>query len=91
NDWLLRTPACSGIFNAGTGASATFNEVAQAVLDWHGRGRIRYIDFPDGLEQRYQSFTQADIGALRAAGYDAEFLDVAAGVREYLDRLSERA
>ena len=91
NTWLLNTPSCSGIFNAGTGASATFNEVARAVIDWHGRGRVRYIDFPEGLEQRYQSFTEADIGSLRAAGYDAQFTGVAAGVRDYLDRLRERA
>jgi len=91
NVWLLDNPACSGIFNAGTGASATFNEVAQAVIDWHGRGRIRYIEFPDGLAERYQSFTQADMRALRQAGYTAEFLDVTSGVRDYLDRLSERA
>ena len=90
NAWLLDNPQCSGIFNAGTGASATFNEVARAVIDWHGRGRIRYIDFPEGLAERYQSYTQADIGALRAAGYSAAFVDVAAGVRDYLDRLSER-
>lgn len=91
NVWLLNHPACSGIFNAGTGASATFNEVAQAVIDWHDRGRIRYIDFPEGLAERYQSFTQADIGALRSAGYGESFTGVAAGVRDYLDRLSDRS
>ncbi|MGD2167593.1 MAG: ADP-glyceromanno-heptose 6-epimerase [Gammaproteobacteria bacterium] len=91
NTWLLRNPQCSGIFNAGTGASATFNEVAEAVIDWHGRGTIRYIDFPEGLAERYQSYTQADMSLLRAAGYDAAFLDVAAGVRHYLDRIGARA
>jgi ADP-L-glycero-D-manno-heptose 6-epimerase len=87
NTWLLRNPGCSGIFNAGTGASATFNEVANAVIDWHGRGQIRYIEFPEGLAERYQSFTQADMSTLRAAGYDAAFLGVAEGVCDYLDRI----
>jgi len=91
NTWLLRNPECSGIFNAGTGASSAFNEVAQAVIGWHGRGRIRYIDFPENLKQRYQSYTQADMGLLRAAGYDATFLDVAAGVSRYLDRIGATA
>lgn len=91
NTWLLRNPECSGVFNAGTGASSTFNEVAEAVIDWHGRGRIRYIDFPENLKQRYQSYTQANIGLLRAAGYDAAFLDVAAGVSRYLDQIGAEA
>lgn len=90
NLWLLHHRECSGVFNAGTGASATFNEVADAVIDWHGRGQIRYIDFPEGLAQRYQSYTQADIGALRAAGYEEPFLGVAAGVRDYLERIGNR-
>jgi ADP-L-glycero-D-manno-heptose 6-epimerase len=90
NVWLLNNPSCSGIFNAGTGASATFNEVAEAVIGWHGRGRIRYVEFPEGLAERYQSFTQADMSNLRAAGYDAPFMNVAAGVRDYLDRITAR-
>ena len=88
NLWFLDHPERSGIFNAGTGASSTFNEVARAVVDWHGRGSIRYIEFPHGLRERYQSFTEADLTALRAAGYDASFTDVRTGVRSYLDRIT---
>lgn len=88
NLWLLDRGDVSGVFNVGTGASATFNQVAQAVIDWHGRGRIRYIPFPEDLKPRYQSFTEADIGALRRAGYDGEFLDVKRGVTAYLDALA---
>lgn len=86
NVWLMEHPDVSGIFNVGTGRSASFNELAQAVIDWHGAGRIRYIPFPEGLEDSYQSFTEADITALRKAGCDVAFRDVAAGVRAYLDR-----
>jgi ADP-L-glycero-D-manno-heptose 6-epimerase len=88
NLWLYEHPEISGIFNVGTGASATFNEVAHAIIDWHGAGQIRYVTFPDELKSRYQSFTQADIGALRGAGYAAPFLDVRAGVKAYLDVLA---
>lgn len=90
NLWLLEQPGISGIFNVGTGASATFDELAQAVVDWHGRGEIEYIAFPDSLKSSYQSYTQADIGALRQAGYDAPFRDVRAGVAAYLDALRDR-
>ena len=88
NLWFLEHPQCSGIFNAGTGRAQTFNEVARAVIDWHGRGEIRYIPFPEGLEDAYQSYTEADLTALRAAGYDREFHRVESGVADYLSHLS---
>ena len=85
NLWFLDHPQHSGIFNLGSGRSQSFNEVAEAVIQWHGRGTIRYIPFPENLRGRYQSFTEADIGALRGVGYKGSFLDVAQGVRAYLD------
>jgi ADP-L-glycero-D-manno-heptose 6-epimerase len=87
NFWAMDNPGVSGIFNAGTGRSQTFKEVAQAVIDWHGRGRIVYIPFPDHLKGSYQSFTEADISGLREAGYEASFLTVQQGVARYLDAL----
>ena len=89
--WLLDNPKVSGIFNVGTGRSQSFNDVARAVQAWHKRGTLEYIPFPDHLRGRYQSFTEADIGALRAAGYKDEFLTVEQGVKVYLDWLNRRA
>jgi len=88
--WFLAHREISGIYNVGTGASASFNDLARAVIDYHGAGTIRYIPFPDGLEASYQSFTEADIGALRDAGYAAPFDDIRAGVRKYLDALKQK-
>lgn len=88
NLWLLERPDCRGLYNLGTGKSRTFNDVARAVIDWHGRGRIKYITFPESLEDSYQSFTEADMSGLRAAGYDAEFLDIEEGVKRYLDAIA---
>ena len=88
NLWLLDHPEVSGIFNLGTGRSQSFNEVAQSVIAWHGRGKIRYIPFPPELAGRYQSYTQADMTRLRAAGYEAPFATVQDGVRAYLDELA---
>ncbi len=86
--WLLDHPARSGIFNIGTGRSQSFNDVARAVISWHGRGEIEYIPFPEQLRGRYQSFTQADITALRAAGYHEPFMTVEQGVTEYMQWLN---
>ncbi len=90
NLWLLDHPEVSGIFNVGTGRSRSFNDVARAVIAWHGRGGIEYLPFPENLRGRYQSFTEAEIGVLRAAGFDRAFRDVEEGVREYLDWLQGR-
>jgi ADP-L-glycero-D-manno-heptose 6-epimerase len=51
-------------------------------------GLISYTPFPDALKGKYQSFTQADIGALRSAGYTAEFATVEAAVAQYIPWLA---
>lgn len=105
NLYLLDHPEKSGIFNAGTGAAQSFNDVAVAVVNacreaagegaltpvaLRERGVIQYIAFPDDLRGRYQSYTQADIAKLRAAGYDAPFLTVEQGVARYCQTLLQR-
>ena len=87
NLWFMEHPDKSGIFNLGTGRSQPFKDVANAVIDWHGKGRIEYIPFPEHLKGRYQSFTEADITALREAGYEAPFKTVEEGVKLYMDWL----
>lgn len=88
NLWFLEHRDVSGVFNCGTGRAQAFNDVANAVIAWHGHGGIRYIPFPDKLKGAYQSYTQADLGNLRRAGCEVEFADVATGVSRYLDTLS---
>ena len=87
NLWFMDHPGRRGIFNVGTGRCQSFNEVAQAVIGWHGRGEVEYIPFPDHLQGCYQSYTEADISALRAVGYSAPFMPVETGVPRYLDWL----
>lgn len=88
--WLLDNPGVSGIFNVGTGLAQSFNQVAQAVITYHGCGEIDYIPFPENLQGSYQSFTQADISRLREAGYTAGFMPVEEGVPRYLSWLQEK-
>ena len=95
---FLDNPGTSGIFNCGTGR-AQFNDVAAAVVNTLRAERgeaglslaqlveldlIRYIPFPDDLKGRYQSYTQADVSRLRAAGFTAPMRDVQTGVAEYV-------
>jgi ADP-L-glycero-D-manno-heptose 6-epimerase len=100
--WFLERPEIRGIFNLGTGRAQPFNDIARTVIntmrarneepalaltDQAASGLIEYIEFPDSLKERYQSFTQADITRLRQAGYDQPFLTVEEGVAEYVDHV----
>ena len=106
NLFFLDHPDRSGIFNVGTGAAQSFNDVAvatvnacrahagQAPLDlaaMQAQGIIEYIPFPADLRGKYQSFTEADISALRAAGYRAPMQTVEEGVAKYVGALCRRA
>ena len=96
----------SGIFNCGTGRAQPFNDVATTVVNTlrslRGQaplsleelvkhGSVRYVDFPEDLKGRYQSYTQADISALRAVGYTAPMREVQTGVSQYVRALHESA
>ncbi len=102
---FLDHPDRSGIFNLGTGAAATFNDVACATVnalrrsegkaelalsDLVAAGAITYVPFPPALVGKYQSHTQADLTRLRAAGYRAPMQSVAEGVSRYVERLISR-
>lgn len=99
---FLDHPETSGIFNCGTGRAQAFNDVAAAVVnsmrhlqgktslpleDLVKQGLLRYDTFPDDLKGRYQSYTQADMSALRQAGFTAPFRDVETGVAQYVNQL----
>lgn len=89
NLWFLNRPQHSGIFNVGTGRTQTFNAVAKAVTNWHGKGKIEYIPFPEHLKGCYQSFTQANITKLRKLGCDLQFRSIEQGVKDYLLAIKE--
>lgn len=88
NLWFYDHPDLSGIFNLGTGRSQPFNDVAKAVLGYHGRGELEYIPFPQHLKGTYQSFTEANMDALRAAGCEHSFKSVEEGVGLYMQWLN---
>jgi ADP-L-glycero-D-manno-heptose 6-epimerase len=88
NLWMMNNPHVSGVFNVGTGVSNSFNKVANAVIDWHKTGKIKYIQFPNELSGSYQSFTEADITHLRSVGYKEEFTSIDKGVSLYLNTLN---
>lgn len=100
NLWFLEQRQLSGVFNCGTGRAQSFNELAAAVInavqgtrlsvkEMVQKGLIEYVPFPGGLLEKYQSFTQADLARLRAAGYGGEFRPVEQGVAAYVAALQK--
>jgi len=106
NLWFFAHPEANGIFNLGSGRAQPFNDVALAVVNavrseqgeaplslaaMVSQGQLEYIDFPAALVGKYQCFTEADLGRLRAAGCAHAFADVAAGVARYAAALRASA
>ena len=106
NLWFLGHPEASGVFNLGSGRAQPFSDVALAVVNacrtqageaalpleaLVGAGVIDYIDFPPALVGKYQCFTEADLGRLRAVGCQHAFVDVAGGVADYIAWLQGQA
>jgi ADP-L-glycero-D-manno-heptose 6-epimerase len=81
---FLEQPGTSGIFNCGTGRARSFLDLAQATVRHYPGARIEEIPFPADLAGKYQAYTQADLAALRAAGYGREFTALEAGVASYV-------
>ena len=106
NMHFLDHPGKSGIFNLGTGQAQSFNDVAVATVNTLRASQgeaaltlekmchqelLRYIPFPAQLKGKYQSYTQADMSALRAVGYAEPFLNVEQGVARYVNYLLSRS
>ena len=101
---FLDNPQTSGIFNLGTGQAQSFNALALAGVNaWRSsqghrhmslseaqnEGLIRYKAFPEGLVQRYQAFTQADVSRLRSSGFSQDMCNVEQGVGAYFAWLNQ--
>jgi ADP-L-glycero-D-manno-heptose 6-epimerase len=74
-----------GVFNLGSGQANTWLTLTRAIFAGLGRPpQIEFIDMPEILRGKYQYFTQADIGKLRATGYTRAMTPLEAAVRDYV-------
>ncbi len=88
--FFVDRPELSGVYNCGTGRAETFLAAAEAVQTHHPKASIRFIPFPEDIRPRYQTYTCADLGRLRRAGYAQSFVSLAAGVAACVDGGSGR-
>jgi len=91
NIWFLNksNPKLSGIYNIGTGVARTFNDVAEEVIRYFGRGSISYIPFPNHLIGSYQSYTCANMDNFNnITNGEIHFRSIELGIKDYLEELN---
>jgi len=62
---FLRSVKDSGVWNVGTGNTASFEDIARMISEQEGVA-IEYIDMPDILKNSYQAYTCADLTKLNS-------------------------
>lgn len=74
-----------GLYNLGTGQARTFLDLVHAVFNALSLpSAITFIDTPADIRDKYQYFTQAEMGKLRRAGYTKPFYTLETAIEEYV-------
>jgi ADP-L-glycero-D-manno-heptose 6-epimerase len=75
----------SGIYNVGTGAARSFNDLVKATFTGMDREvKIQYIDMPEDISDTYQYYTQAEMQKIKKAGYEQKMFSLEEGVDNYV-------
>lgn len=83
--WLMRHGEVNGLFNLGTGAARTWNDLARALFAaMDRRETVEYVPLPENLRGKYQYFTEAAMGRLAATGCPMPACSLEKGVADYV-------
>ncbi len=83
--YLFGNSKAAGLYNIGSGRAETWNALATAAFAALNKPvNIEYIDMPESLRDRYQYYTKAEMGKLKALGYTAEATSLADSVKDYI-------
>jgi len=75
----------AGLFNLGSGEANTWLALTHAIFAALGRApAIEFIEMPAILRGKYQYYTCADVGKLRATGYTRPMTPLADAVKDYV-------
>lgn len=82
---LAANEKAGGLFNIGSGSARTWLDLARAVFAALKREpKIEFIEMPESIRDKYQYFTEANLGRLRAAGYGAPVTSLEDAVSDYV-------
>src|SRR5207237_9277743 len=66
-----------GLFNIGSGEAHTWLELVNPIFAALGKEpNIKFVDMPEHLRSKYQYFTSAHIGKLRATGFTQRLMQL---------------
>ena len=82
---LAADEKAGGLFNIGSGEARTWLDLGRAVFAALKREpKIEFIEMPEGIRDKYQYFTEANLARLRAAGYTAPVTPLESAVSDYV-------
>jgi ADP-L-glycero-D-manno-heptose 6-epimerase len=82
NSWMNEL---NGIYNLGTGRARSFIDLVNSTFGGLDKeSNIHFIDIPEDIRDKYQYFTQAEMGKLKLAGYSQPFYSLEKGVDDYV-------
>jgi ADP-L-glycero-D-manno-heptose 6-epimerase len=83
--YLAANEKAGGLFNIGSGTARTWLDLARAVFAALKREpKIEFVEMPEGIRDKYQYFTEANLARLRAAGYAAPVMSLEDAVSDYV-------
>ena len=83
--WLRENMPENGLYNMGSGKARTFLDLVKATFHaMDKKPSISFIPTPEDIRDKYQYFTEADMGKLKQAGYPDEFMTLEEGVEDYV-------
>lgn len=89
--FLMHHRKNSGIYNLGSGAARSFNDLAGAVFKALKLPvSIDYIDTPMDIRDAYQYYTCADMTKLKSIGFHQQFHSLESGVEDYVMHYLEK-
>lgn len=75
-----------GLFNVGTGKARTWNDLVAPIFKALDKPvKINYTEMPEGMRDKYQYHTEADISKLRATGYNKPVTSLEDGIKDYVE------
>ena len=84
--FLMNHRKDSGIYNLGSGTARTFLDLVKNTFQAMKKPeKIKFIDTPIDIRDKYQYFTEANMNKLIGIGYTNPFTTLEEGVKDYLE------
>jgi ADP-L-glycero-D-manno-heptose 6-epimerase len=81
----MQEQPASGLYNVGSGKARTFLDLVNAIFQTLGLApSVHFVDTPADIRDKYQYFTEANMGKMQDAGYSRSIHSLEEGVTDYV-------